>query len=340
MKTFIQFIYPIYTTYFKSYFLLAISFLFLGANDSCMPGSSQFRTNHQSNQYRTQQQAKKNAVYILHGLNDVYYNSELVELAHHIKSSIRNCTVKRVPMVSGSSIDDRRKSIRAFMRRIEREKNLDKIFFIGHSFGGLLGLDVGTKLKKQGRNVAGVVTINSPVGGINLKSNDWLSRYFVNGVVKDLAVDRKALRVNSTYLQGIRSAVESSDLPILSIGSRCKLNKKADNRLSWTPFLRNVRTNLINRDMVVELPSQLAVKKWGSNPKNIGVKQYEDRAHMYMEHVILPVYGQLTNAPSILADPDVHNTIKEFITDPIAAIEDCKQKEIERSNSEESAATA
>ncbi|MBX9890006.1 MAG: hypothetical protein K2X94_01915 [Amoebophilaceae bacterium] len=161
----------------------------------------------------------------MHGLNCYSEHPELVDLADQLQYLSKEALdATCVPMEGAHSIKERGTAARKFIKYMEAKQKHDEIFLVGHSFGGLFAADLGTELK----NVKGVVTINSPMGGVSFPSKDNISEKFIAGSLKDLGPDKNALDQDedSPYLQEIRSAVQQSDLPILSIGSTCRPSKR------------------------------------------------------------------------------------------------------------------
>jgi len=190
----------------------------------------------------------------------------------------------------------------------------------GHGFGGLFAAGLAAQKYDTGRSLSGIFTINSPMNGLVMSSpNDPHSELILNLVA---GTYRNDLKPGNDFLNGVRSAVNASDAPVLSFASRCNTSDAVDQSLCGLSKLEEVfnlrgpldlsgvKDNLHNSDGMFKVSTQAAVKDWRvhKNPKNTAVVFYDNRA--YDEDL------RLVAAPSILGHKECHETLSGFVQEP------------------------
>ncbi|MBX9890016.1 MAG: hypothetical protein K2X94_01975 [Amoebophilaceae bacterium] len=281
---------------------------------------------------------KKRCVYMLHGIGD-QRNKDLSALGGRLKRVINDRNYKfECPEQPLDAIPVRAKKIIDYIEANERRSPHDYFFIIGYSLGGLVATDVATQLsvKKNplAEKLAGVLTINSPMGGI---TEDALIERVAGGMMKHLQEGRADLIENSKYLQGLKQRVKSAKFPILSIASKLTLSEVgwsflgfANNNNIGGDQTANVREIFPNSDCLVYLPSQVAVKDWRPSHRNIAVKAYQGYLHgdlstaLSMEQLqLLRKLVEEKPSTSILNKPDMLTMLANFVDNPEAAVAQC-----------------
>ena len=304
----------------RSYIRVAILLLFLGAG-SCPPDRSALGLSL-SHTHLSGQERK--AVYILHGINDSPDNPGLLALKATIKAALPQVDAYCVSMPNGKLIKERLAEARQFIHQIESKEKHDALFLVGYSLGGLLAADLATEWEKE-KNIKGIVTINAPMGGIQLDVKDHISLILVEIITSDLRTDKHVLQPDSSYLNHVRLRVQQSTIPLLSIGSTCQITNQADTRLrSGMLPMDSLKKNITDTDIILKLSSQLAVQHWECTKKHVAVKPYENYAHK--PDISFPFVGKVTDAPSILENQEMKKLVARFVGDPDGVVKELNVK--------------
>ena len=269
---------------------------------------------------------KDKLVCVVPGMNCSVNHGGLNTLGESITSD--DAHVEYVPVNwNAASMEDIFKQSADFINNKRRTGNYHQLFVGGHSLGG----DVATHIATHGKLPKGarLFTINSPLAGILMPSQDELSKTLFRKIAGDYYVP---LTPGSTFLNEVCNGFVDYNPYLLSIGSTCGLSSAAEGLLNGyeqfrdsMPLLREtfpdpagLRENLLRTDGVVHIDSQTALASLGTNT---AVVSYENRSH----DTGLKFNGTpLTEAPCILAHADMHQILNIYIKDPDTALKMCR----------------
>lgn len=237
---------------------------------------------------------QKAAVYLFHGLNVGKDYKEIIDLKDKLQISFPNAQIHSVDQgeeeagseMRGCSLPKRAE--KAFSKIIRTHDNTSPILLIGHSAGGVVAVDVASQLKDQGKNIAGIVTMNAPVGGVkSLESTNQLVKSINKGIVSILGEEgEKDLLPQSAYLTTLSLKFQKANCPMLAIASTCgkklsqdQICKELDNMKETAKYgqkLKQAFTELVyendgkdvtsHQDMEAEIEKIKKLVKSESNP--------------------------------------------------------------------------
>ena len=285
---------------------------------------------------------KKRCFYLLHGLGD-QINSYLENFGKLLKTKIQDCNCEYKYVTQNlDAIHIRVQNVIDYIKEQEAQKSHDYFFIIGYSLGGVVATDVAAALKDKEnglfQKLAGVVTINSPMGGI---PNDAMIRKVAAGMLKNLKDGLADIYTNSPYFQRLKERVRPMKFPILSIASKIILSPVGQSGRML--IQQNVNNNnefnsllkvLPESDGMVPLDSQIDVKNWRSpDAGTIAVKAYAGYIHGHLDEdrdkktlTFLKMFA--TSKDSILDNRDMRTMLANFINDPEATVAECGIKDV------------